>query len=92
MNFVMSFLDILRTHEEKSLVGSPLGFHRDQCQFLNKLEKKSLNHNGLNWSFGVMKFRECVRTGAAGAQTRSFLGHRLLHPQILTHSVPAVHK
>ena len=27
--------------------------------------------------------RECVSTGAAGAQTRRFLGHHLLHPLIL---------
>ena len=28
-------------------------------------------------------YRECVRTGAAGAHTRRSLGHHLLHPQIL---------
>ena len=27
--------------------------------------------------------RECVSTGAAGAQTRRSLGHHLFHPQIL---------
>ena len=27
--------------------------------------------------------RECVRAGAAGAQTRRSLGHHLLHPMIL---------
>ena len=27
--------------------------------------------------------RECIIAGAAGAQIRIFLGHRLLHPQIL---------
>ena len=27
--------------------------------------------------------RECVSTGAAGAQTRRTLGHHLLHPLIL---------
>ncbi len=31
----------------------------------------------------VSKSRECVRTGAAGARTRRFLGHHLLHPLIL---------
>ena len=29
-------------------------------------------------------YRECVRTGAAGARTRRCLEHHLLHPQILT--------
>ena len=28
--------------------------------------------------------RECVRMGAAGAQTRRCLGHHFLHPKILT--------
>ena len=28
-------------------------------------------------------YRECVSTGAAGAQTCRSLGHHLLHPQIL---------
>ena len=31
--------------------------------------------------------RECIRTGAAGAQTRRPLGHQLLHPQILTDQI-----
>ena len=29
-------------------------------------------------------FKECVSMGAAGAQTHRSLGHRLLHPQILS--------
>ena len=31
----------------------------------------------------LKKITECVRTGAAGARTRRFLGHHLLHPLIL---------
>ena len=31
----------------------------------------------------MKSLRECVRTGAAGAQTRRSLGHHLWHPQIL---------
>ena len=31
--------------------------------------------------------RECVRTGAVGARTRRPMGHRLLHPQILTDQI-----
>ena len=33
-------------------------------------------------------FRECVSTGAAGAQTRRSLGHHLSHPLILVLRVP----
>ena len=36
-----------------------------------------------NTGCGVSEFRECVSTGAAGAQTRRSLGHHLLHPLIL---------
>ena len=35
--------------------------------------------------------RECVRTGAEGAQTRRSLGHHLLHPLILRLLVLYVH-
>ena len=31
----------------------------------------------------ILNTRECVRAGAAGAQTRRSLGHYLLHPLIL---------
>ena len=31
----------------------------------------------------ITQNRECVRAGAAGSQTRRFLGHHLLHPLIL---------
>ena len=31
----------------------------------------------------IYEYRECVTTGAAGAQTRRSLGHDLLHPLIL---------
>ena len=34
-------------------------------------------------SIRIFVFRECVRTGAAGARTRRSLGHHLLHPLIL---------
>ena len=30
-----------------------------------------------------MYYRECVSTGAVGAQTRRYLGHHLSHPLIL---------
>ena len=33
--------------------------------------------------FNIFIYRECVSTGAAGAQTRRLLGHHLLHPLIL---------
>ena len=39
------------------------------------------------WHCTVVIHRECVRTGAAGAQTRIPLGHQLLHPQILTDQI-----
>ena len=52
-----------------------------------------MNHRGLYRHFGFVGmhdrmmstyyYRECVSTGAAGAQTRRYLGHHLLHPLIL---------
>jgi hypothetical protein len=37
----------------------------------------------LNTITKVDPYRECINTGAAGAQTRRSLRHHLLHPQIL---------
>ena len=31
----------------------------------------------------LLKSRECVRAGAAGARTRRYSGHHLLHPLIV---------
>ena len=45
-----------------------------------------LNFKIIFWNFQgkmVLLYRECVSTGAAGAQTRRSLGHHLLQPQIL---------
>ena len=43
---------------------------------------KSLGKVDVHWTHTFFHGRECVGLGAAGAQTRSFLGHHLLHPQI----------
>ena len=53
-----------------------------------ELEEKILSKQNLDKSLkevskNTYKRRECVNTGAAGARTRRFLGHYLLHPQIL---------
>ena len=43
-------------------------------------------HYTVQWCIfksSTLAFRECVRAGAAGSQTRRTLGHHLLHPLIL---------